>query len=169
VAYAYAVAPAGFTLGLRIAYDRNGDGDYADGGPPETFTPFATGGSHAGRPCGGVAFDASGRLAALFAEAMSSVRLFRDLSNDGDFTDPGDVQSVLAGPTAVCAIAGHPTGGIAAAFPALHVDRNDDGDFSDPTEATGVSVGGGRLGVTFTTAGRAWVAGVTGDLDIDPL
>jgi hypothetical protein len=168
VAYAYAVVPAGFTLGLRIAYDRNGDGDYADGGPLETFTPFATGGGHAGRPCGGVAFDASGRLAALFAEALSSVRLFRDLNNDGDFTDPGDVQSVLAGPTAACAIAGHPTGGIAAASPALHIDRNDDGDFSDPTEATGVSAAGGRVGVTFTSAGRAWVGSVTGDLVIDP-
>jgi hypothetical protein len=169
VAYGYAVVPAGFTLGLRIAYDRNGDGDYADGGPPETFTPFATGGGHAGRPCGGVAFDQAGRLAALFAESTgSSVRLFRDLNGDGDFTDPTDLQSIAGSPTSTCAIAGHLTGGIAAAFPALHVDRNDDGDFGDASEATGVSVISGRVGVTFTSAGRAWLGGARGSFAIDP-
>lgn len=77
---------------LRIAYDRNGDGDYADvvGGTPETFTPFSTTGN-AGRPCGGIAFDGAGRLAAVFSEPSASlVRVMRDMNADGDFSDAVD-------------------------------------------------------------------------------
>jgi hypothetical protein len=172
VAYAYGLAvESGTTAGFRVAWDRNGDGDYADtvGGTPETFTAFATGDASQNRPCGGIAFDTAGRLNALFSEpAASSVRFFRDVDDDGDFTDPGDIQTILAGPATRCAIAGHPTTGIVTAFPTLNVDRNDDGDFADPNEATGVGPGGNRVGLAFSGDGRAWIGSSNGSLNIDP-
>lgn len=172
VAYAYGLGlGGGVAAGFRVAWDRNGDGDYADvvGGTPETFTAFSTGGATQLRPCGGIAFEPSGRLAALFAEASaSSLRYFRDMNDDGDLVDVEDTQVILGTPTSNCAIHGHPTTGIATAFPTLNVDRNADGDFDDATEATGVSVSGARVGVAFGSGGRAWIGGSGGALNIDP-
>jgi hypothetical protein len=168
VAYAYlASGPA-----LRVAYDRNGDGDYADtvGGTPETFTALSSG-THQGRFCGGVAFDAAGRLAAVLAEPLATpLRVLRDLNGDGDFSDGGDVSAVLGLATSACGIAGHPTGGVAVAHGGggspnglqLLVDRNDDGDFADANETVVLGSGASRLGVAYSGEGRAWVVGTAG-------
>jgi hypothetical protein len=174
VAFSYLVAGPG----LRIAYDRNGDGDYTDnvGGNPETFTAFNAFSPHDSTFCGGVAFDASGRLAAVFAESSAAdVRVFRDVDGDGDFSGGGDVISVLGNPTNACDIEGHPAGGLAVAHggtggsgPELLVDRNDDGDFADATEEQTLPFGSSRLGVTFSDAARAWVIGNNGAF-VDPL
>jgi hypothetical protein len=170
LAYAYVTGGPS----LRIANDRNGDGDFTDAG--ETFTAFSAGAPHFGQFCGGVAFDASGRLAATFAESSAAqVRAFRDLNGDGDFADAGDMAAVLGNTTAGCDVAGHPTGGLALVHSGgsspdvlkLLVDRNDDGDFGDANESVVLSSTHSRAAVTFSDAGRAWVAGTAG-VFIDP-
>jgi hypothetical protein len=165
VAYAYvATGPL-----LRIAYDRNGDGDFTDGG--ETFTAFDANAPHSAEFCGGVAFDAAGRLAATFGESIAAqVRVFRDLNGDGDFADAGDVASVIGDMTSACDVAGHPSGGLAVAHGGggapdglkLLVDRNGDGDFADANEEVGLASEATRLGVAFSGVGRAWLASTAG-------
>jgi hypothetical protein len=182
VAYAFSFQPVAQGPAMRIAYDRNGDGDYADNvaGTPETFNPFGTGiGAFQGRPCGGIAFDGAGRLAVVYAEPSgSAVRLLRDMNGDGDFSDLVDTTTFPGNATSGCDIAGHPTGGLAVVHagppqPQLLIDRNSDGDFDDANETQApfgaLAAGTTRLGVTFSGAGRAWVAGhTTNQLFVDP-
>jgi hypothetical protein len=167
--FAYATRPAGQGPTLRVAYDRNGDGDFADAS--ERYNAFVTfDGSSQGRPCGGVAFDGAGHLAAVFSDVSAiSIRVARDLTGDGDFADAGDSVSFPGSATSGCDIAGHPSGGLAIVYvelsgqPLLLIDRNSDGDFADTNESqnygSSISREQSRLGVTFSPSGRAFAAG----------
>jgi hypothetical protein len=156
LAYAYATRTAG--PALRVAYDRNGDGDFVDGGELLTATP---GGGPVGTPCGGIAFDPAGRLAAVFgANPGTAVRILRDLSGDGDFADAADAGIITGTTTTACAISGGEALGVALGTQ-LSIDRNDDGDFADANEAQSIpgAALSSRLAVTRNAAGHLFVGG----------
>jgi hypothetical protein len=124
VAYAYWASG----LGIRIAWDRNGDGDYADtvGGNAETFL-LAAGNLNAFD----LAFDAAGRLAATFSGAGGNV-LARDANDDGDFADAGEQTPLSTSAIAVAAAMGQPI--VVAYGNEVRLDKDDDGDFADAGE-----------------------------------
>jgi hypothetical protein len=168
LAYAYATRVAGSPV-LRVAYDRNGDGDFVDAGELSSATP---GGGPAGTPCGGIAFDPAGRLAAVFgASPGTPARILRDLSGDGDFGDPADVTTLTATTTTACAIGAGTALGVAVGT-TLSVDRNDDGDFDDVNESVPIQGASltSRLAVASNAAGHLWVGGsmTTSQTFIDP-
>jgi hypothetical protein len=118
---------------VKLAWDRNGDGDFGDtiGGNPEhvSLTNLSL------FQCGGISFDSSGRLALVFA-ATNGLTLARDLNADGDFKDAGEV-TVIAAATTGCDVEGHPSGlAVTHDLNGLHllVDRNGDDDFADTDE-----------------------------------
>jgi hypothetical protein len=139
VAYAYWASG----IGVRVAWDRNGDGDFADtiGGNAENFL-LSTGNLNGFD----LAFDAGGHLAATYAASGGQV-LARDLDDDGDLNGPGE--ELVVGPLVVevAARAGQPLAIVHGAE--LELDRNGDGDFDDADElfalASAGSGGGGDL------------------------
>jgi hypothetical protein len=136
---------------LRLACDRNGDGDFTDGGELTTVIVGGLNSVSDEPPCGGVAFDPSGRLAAVFGTGLNSPvtgRIARDLNGDGDFADPGEVRLDLAHADD-CGIARGASLGVSFNS-TLFVDRNDDGDFTDANEA--VFITGGSAGRNATVA-----------------
>lgn len=154
LAFVYARA---ISVAQRVAWDRNGDGDFADtiGGNPELAT-LSTGTVD----CLGTAFDASDRLAVVIGQA-GQVRLMRDLDSDGDFADANEV-SVLEGVTANgCDVTNRTGQAFAVAYsvasPArtrLLVDANEDGDFSDAGEDTTLGVASSPLGIALDGTNR---------------
>jgi hypothetical protein len=121
---------------LRVAYDRSGDGDFADtvGGNPELFTVT----SAAAISCMGVTFDDGARLTMIW-DAGSGPQLARDANADGDFADAGEVIALAATPALACDVDGDPAGGgLALAHDAdqlrLLYDRDDDGTFVGAAE-----------------------------------
>jgi hypothetical protein len=157
LAFAFATRTVATGPALRVAYDRNGDGDFVDAG--ELYT--ATGGAGApGTPCGGIAFDPAGRLAAVWGTDVAPVaRILRDLTGDGDFADPGDSLQLHGTSTQVCGISGGSGLGVMIG-PTLLVDRNNDGDFVDTNESQTVATSTtSRVAVARNAAGRIWVGG----------
>jgi hypothetical protein len=126
VAYAYFVAG----VGVRLAWDRNGDGDFSDTvtGNPELVTLAG-----ANVNCFDLAFDSASHLAVSYESGGR--KLFRDNNDDGDFGDPGEEQLLDVTPGACPVITATSGAGLAVAFGAtLWVDRNGDGDFTDLAE-----------------------------------
>ncbi|MCP5069772.1 MAG: hypothetical protein GY946_24655, partial [bacterium] len=125
---------------LRVAWDRSGDGDYADtvGTNPEKFVAATT------LPlCLGTDFDGSDALVIVYGDVYG-LHLLHDTSGDGDFNDAGE-NTILAPVGLVdtatgCDVDASGSGlAIAAtdgANMALLVDRNGDGDFGDTNENT---------------------------------
>ncbi len=151
------------TLGAtRVAWDRSGDGDFADtvDGVPELGSA----------PIGGVPsclaadFDGSGRLGVVRVFSGSPSLLY-DLNADLDFTDPGeDIALPGAGPATGCDITrSAATGRLVIVYnrlAQLHlaVDGNDDGDFADTDEDTLLStVVGPPLSVATNASGAVRV------------
>ena len=138
-AYAYLDSGAGI---LKVAYDRSGDGDFADtvGGNPEIFNA-ATGSVS----CFGVTFDDGARLAMVWATGAGT-KLARDANADGDFADPGEIVDLAAGPAQGCDIEGGASGGLTIAHDGddlrLLVDRDDDGAFTTPGEDVALAPAG---------------------------
>ena len=167
VAYVY---PTNTGPALRVAWDRNGDGDFADtiGGNPELSTlasvPTPT--------CIGATFDGSDRLAVVYG-ANSVTTLARDLNGDGDFADPGE-SVVIAGSSTACDVAfkpGQPLAVIHNAGGNIHLllDKNGDGDFADAGEdLSGFNqTGAGESRLALNGVNRAVIA-VQGFLLIAP-
>jgi hypothetical protein len=147
VAVAYHSAGAS---AVRVAVDRNGDGDFADtvSGNPELFSAVP---GIATVECLGVTFDASGRLALVYG-GTAGITLLRDLSADGDFADAGESQTVVSlFQSHHCDVAGRAGQAlvVAASYAdsdgdvtrILRLDRNDDGDFADAGESIDFSPG----------------------------
>jgi hypothetical protein len=146
VAYAFYSATLGST---RVAWDRNGDGDYADtvGGNPELFSLPAPVGS---LPiCLGAAFDSSDRLAIMFAAlAGDQTLLLRDLNADGDLSDAGESTSLGIDESDGCDVVQEPGQPLAVLYRGaggltLGLDKTGDGDFDDPGETTSYPAGTG--------------------------
>ncbi|RIL00874.1 MAG: hypothetical protein DCC71_18375 [Proteobacteria bacterium] len=139
VAYAYWVG----AVGVRLAWDRNGDGDFADtvSGNPELSTLVA-----GGFNCFDLAFDGSDVLIATVNDG-SGQKLLRDVEGDGDFTGAGEellLTTSTSNCTEVAAAASQP---LAVAWAnLLRVDRSGDGDFDDAGESELLT--GGSLGTS---------------------
>lgn len=148
VAYAYWVSG----VGVRIAWDRNGDGDFADtvGGNPENFL-LATGnldGFH-------LAFDTAGHLAATFSGAGGQV-LARDTNDDGDFADAGEQLVIGSQVVHVAAATGQP---LAIGFGSeVRIDKNADGDFDDTGERFLLTSALGNTGDLVLNGGNRLIA-----------
>lgn len=133
VAFAYRTGSANT---LRIAYDRNGDGDFADtvGGTPEIAGPGSTGTGD----CLGLDFDSAGRLAVAYRSTGGVARLGRDLNNDGDIADAGESTDIAA--AAVCDVRRTTAGGLEFAYGGSGLTRlrdlDNDGNFTDPGESS---------------------------------
>jgi hypothetical protein len=129
--YRYAWTPA-----LHFAWDRNGDGDFADtiSGNPEMGT-LGTGTV----ACLGATFDGSDHLVVVWSNG-SEVRLARDTNGDGDFADPGEDVALATGSADACDVAYAPGQPLAVMHDAgglkLLLDKNGDGDFADAGEST---------------------------------
>jgi hypothetical protein len=148
--------------GIRVAWDRSGDGDYADtvGGNPELSTIALLGSSPA---CIGAGFAPDGDFAVVWDEGAGPT-LARDFDGDGDFTDAGEIASLSASPGTVCDVHGldgfplavvHNAGGTLR----LLVDRNDDEDFADADEDVFLDVVSPvRAAVARSQTGRTIVA-----------
>lgn len=121
LAYAYGVG-----AGVRLAWDRNGDGDFGDTvGVAELRTIAA---STAG--CLGLAFDTAGRLA-----IVNGSSLLYDLTGDGDFDDAGE--TTVSGACDVTAASQGNRIALAQLLGSqlrLLVDLTGDGDFGDADE-----------------------------------
>lgn len=154
VAYAYFLS----TVGVRLAWDRNGDGDFADTitGNPELVTLPGV-----GLDCFDLAFDPAGHLAVAYQSFGQ--KLSRDLNDDGDFADAGETVSL--GATSSC-----PEVAMASAQPAavafssdLRLDRNADGDFDDSAELAHLAASIGNTGdLKLNGTNRAIAVGTTG-------
>jgi hypothetical protein len=169
VAYAYSAQLAG-SWQVRLAHDRNGDGDFSDtvGGVPELRSVASPIDAPA---CTGFAFDASGRPAVVYGGASDSVTLLRDLDDDGDFDDAGESVALGVAAAQGCDLAADPerlavayrdgSGGLQ-----LRVDRNDDGDFDDANEAVLLDTFGDetdRVAVTVSAGGLVFVSRANSD------
>jgi hypothetical protein len=130
-AYAFLDTSAGH---LRVAHDRNGDGDYVDTitGNPELRT-VVTGPV----TCFGVSFDDAARLAMVWSAGAGTV-LARDGNDDGDFGDAGELVTLTPGTAQGCDVDGRAGGGLAVAHDGddlrLLIDRDDDGAFTTSGE-----------------------------------
>jgi hypothetical protein len=144
---------------LRVAYDRSGDGDFADtvGGTPELVTVA----SPSVLTCLGVSFDDGDRLAMVWAGSVAP-QLGRDANGDGDFADAGEIVPLSASPASGCDVDGDPTGGgLAIAHDAgglqLLLDRDDDGSFGGPDETVPIVA---ASGTPVRVRKRAGIAGL---------
>ncbi len=132
---------------VRVAYDRNGDGDFADtvSGNPELATVAAV----TGVVCVGATFDPAGRLAVIYGTSASAPLVARDLNGDGDFADAGETTAIAAAPAAACAISGGTGQNLVAVHNAaglrMLVDANNDGDFADLNEDVSIDPAGGSF------------------------
>jgi hypothetical protein len=152
LAYVYYDSGAGR---LRAAWDRSGDGDFADtvGGTPELVTVVTT----STPSCFGATFDTAGRLAVLYSGGLR-----RDLSGDGDFDDAGEAPAV--GAYGHCDVTAASAGNrlviayLSGSTLKLRCDLNDDGDFLDTDEdvTVGASITG-PLSVTESASGAVRV------------
>jgi hypothetical protein len=128
VAYAYFVAG----VGVRLAWDRNGDGEFADTvtGKPELVTLAG-----AAMNCFDLAFDSAGHLAVAYENAGQ--RLYHDTNDDGVFADAGE-ELLLGTTSSACPeVADAGAGRLAVAFgTSLWIDLDGDGDFADAGEQT---------------------------------
>lgn len=128
---------------LRVAWDRNADGDFNDtiSGNPEVSTLAA---NFIG--CLGATFDESDHLVVIYNAEGANTVLARDLNGDGDFVDANESTVLATGTTGrscdVSKRAGQPlavaystTGGVQ-----LLLDKNADGDFSDLDESEFVAI-----------------------------
>jgi hypothetical protein len=146
-------------LALRLAYDLNGDGDYADvvAGNPELAT-IASGAV----ACVGAARGPDGNLALVY-ETQGGPTLARDGNGDGDFGDPGETTTLAAGITNGCDVAARPGGPLAVVHDVgggrLLVDADADGDFDDPGEL--VTLQGSPRALLLNAAGAAFVVDET--------
>jgi hypothetical protein len=153
---------------LRAAWDRSGDGDFADtvGGTAEITTvanstaPF----------CFGMAFDHAGRLAVLYSTGATP-NLRQDLNGDGDFVDAGEQPSLPSffpssyGCDVTAAFAGNRLVIVHNGGGSLRVlcDLNDDGDYDDTDENVSIAPSSGTpLSVTETASGAVRVLGPQG-------
>jgi hypothetical protein len=130
---------------LRIAYDRNGDGDFADtvGGTPEIA--LVTGGA-GNTDCFGVTFDSAGRLTLAYQNPTNGAAvLARDGNGDGDVNDAGERVDLVPS-AAVCDVERTASGGLLFVHGGTGLqqlrDRNNDGDFSDGGESATVVFSG---------------------------
>ena len=165
LAYAYYNPTSGV---LRAAWDRNGDGDFADtiSGNAEVNTVAST-----TQPfCFGMAFDTAGRLGVLYATGLTP-QLRRDLNGDGDFIDAGESPPLPSttssgyGCDVTAAAAGNRLVIVHNGGFTLRVlcDLNDDGDYADVDEnVTVASSSGGPLAATETATGEIRVLGPSG-------
>ena len=127
---------------LRLALDRNGDGDFDDavGGNPELFT-VATG---ADLNCGGFGFDSADRAAVVTHQA-GGLTLFHDLNADGDFADAGETS--LIGPAVTsCDLSTKGAGNLVVVHDGgggvfVLKDDDDDGAFTSAGESLQVEAG----------------------------
>jgi hypothetical protein len=161
---------------LRVAWDRSGDGDFADtvSGNPE----LATLASAATLACLGAAFDSAGALAVVYAATGSPATLARDLNGDGDFADPLESTALGAAAATACDVAGGGLPGISAIHDSggnlrLLVDRNGDTDFSDFLEDRALALAStgpfAPVAITRSDTGRTVAASRTKlFLDVEP-
>jgi hypothetical protein len=129
---AYVYGQNATAANVVIAYDRTGDGDFADAGE-STVTSFGS------QPeCLSATFDGNGHLAVLHGtNGVSSLR--RDLNDDADFADAGESTTLFAA-TLGCALASGPGVDLAMSFSEatklrLYRDLNGDRDFADADES----------------------------------
>jgi hypothetical protein len=136
VAYVYERPSSG--TAIYVAYDRSGDGDYADtvAGNPELS--ILASGTLAN--CLATTFDAAGHLAVVYGNA-SGLTLARDNNGDGDFVDSGETTAIVSGTAAsACDVAYRAGQPFAVLYhrsgTGMHLllDKNDDGDFADEGE-----------------------------------
>jgi len=128
------------TLGaIRVAWDRSGDGDFADTvGTPELGSAAAI----AVPSCLGASFDGSGRLGIVYVVSGNPVALY-DWNGDTDFLDAGE-SSVLPGsglPFGCDVTRSAASGRLVFVFNRsselrMSVDTNDDNDFADAADFT---------------------------------
>jgi hypothetical protein len=147
---------------LRVAWDRSGDGDYADtvGGNPEASVLASLASAPA---CLGAGFAPDGDLAVVW-DAGAGPSLARDRNADGDFADAGEIVSLSGSASTVCDVHGldgfplavtHNAGGTLR----LLVDRNDDEDFADADEDLFLDVVSPvRAAVARSQTGKTFVA-----------
>jgi hypothetical protein len=154
-AYVYRHAGAN---ALRVAWDRNGDGDFGDtvGGNPELFTLASV-----APVCIGAAFDGADRLAVVYG-ASAAATVARDLSADGDFGDAGE-SAALPGNGAACDVAGRPGEPLAAVTTTgsqveLHRDLDGDGAFEGGSELTTFAGGAAALALALADDGTVAIA-----------
>ena len=140
---AYVYGQDATAANVVIAYDRTGDGDFADAGE-STVAAFGS------QPEGlSATFDGNGHLAVLHCtNGVSSLR--RDLNDDADFADAGETTTFFAA-TVGCALASGPGVDLAMSFSEgtkirLYRDLNGDRDFADADES--------RLLTTFGSPSR---------------
>lgn len=124
---------------VRLAWDRNDDGDFADtvGGNPELFSVASLDPGIAS--CVAAAFAPDGDLAVLYGTGTDVV-FARDGNADGDFADAGESGVLESGTAPHCDLTSE--GGVLAAVYRIdggstlraRIDRNDDGDFDDANE-----------------------------------
>lgn len=134
VAYVYPM----WTPAVRVAWDRNGDGDFSDtiSSNPEisTLAPNFIG-------CLGATFDESDHLAVIYNAEGETTVLARDLNGDGDFVDANESTVLATGATGQsCDVAKRPGQPLAVAYSTaggvqLLLDKNADGDFADSEES----------------------------------
>lgn len=128
--YAYGQDQTGASI--AVAYDRTGDGDFADANE-SIVIPFG-----AQANCFDAAFDGHGHLAILHGGVAGTTWLRRDLNDDADFLDAGESRN-LAG-TSGCSIASGPGVDLAVGMAEsgrLRIlrDLNGDLDFLDTDES----------------------------------
>jgi hypothetical protein len=158
VAYAYFVA-----AGVRLAWDRNGDGDFADtvSGNPELVTLAG-----AEVNCFDLAFDSANHLAVSYQSG--GPKLFRDTNDDGDFGDPGEEQLLDVTPGSCPSIAATSGAGLAVAFgTTLRIDRNGDGDFTDLAEQAALTSSIGNGGALESNGVDRVIAAGVGNLFVE--
>lgn len=165
------VYPNPNAVSVRVAWDRSGDGDFADvvGANPELST-LASGAI----TCLGAAFDASDRLAVAYGQS-GAMRFARDLNADGDFADPNEVSVIEAVTANGCDVASRPGQALALVYSvsanpprtSIRIDANEDGDFDDPGESTTLGVASSPLGIALNGLDRL-VIGTTGFLRFAP-
>lgn len=177
IASALAIDTAGRVAYVRgagavlAAWDRNGDGDFADTVGTNAETSTVVGG--VSPTCVGATFDSADRLAIVYGNA-GVVTLLRDLDADGDFGDAGESTILIGASGNFCDVdwrAGQPlTAAYRSGNNAIEVkmDKNDDGDFADAGEVSGFAAAsslGLRLRLNGTNAG---FIGYQGSIAIAP-
>jgi len=160
-AYLFHTGSAGTTM--RVAWDRNGDGDFTDTVAGTSEISFVGGGG-VNTDCFGITFDSAGRLVlAYLLPTNGAPVLARDLNSDGDVNDAGE-RTELAASATVCDVERTSGGGLqfvhggSGLFRLL--DANDDGDFADagesitlvpaPASITAVEIGSDQMIATQT-------------------